>query len=155
MNFRKKRNPNVDVEELDITSLLDILVILLVFLLQNFNDSDLSVDLVEELILPYSKVKEITHNALVLQGNAKQDIYINNKLVGNLSDIEIKGEIIKTLNEIKAKESNSSVTSENSKGHVINFVFDKTLAYKHINKVLRIVDETGYTKYKFIIQGDQ
>ena len=44
-NRRKKREP-VDI---DITSLLDILVIMLVFLLLNYNASDLKLELVPNL----------------------------------------------------------------------------------------------------------
>ena len=43
MIVRKKRLASTEVEDVDITSLLDILVILLVFLLTSFNDSELSV----------------------------------------------------------------------------------------------------------------
>lgn len=51
---RKRRE-----SELDITSLLDILVILLVFLLKSYNSSELKVNVVDNLNLPSSESREL------------------------------------------------------------------------------------------------
>ncbi|MGH1469517.1 MAG: hypothetical protein ACRBBP_11715, partial [Bdellovibrionales bacterium] len=67
MNFKRKKKRNYEVEDIDITSLLDILVILLVFLLKSFNDSDLTLDLVNELALPYSMSRGAANNGVILQ----------------------------------------------------------------------------------------
>ena len=77
MKLRKKRKQNNDAEELDITALLDILVILLVFLLKSFNDSDLTVDLVNELSLPYSMSRTAGHHGVILQVNKKGNVFIS------------------------------------------------------------------------------
>ena len=70
---RKKEREAVDV---DITSLLDILTILLVFLLMSYNASDLQLDLTKNLEMADSNAREMTKFAPVLQVN-KHSLYID------------------------------------------------------------------------------
>src|SRR5690554_4377439 len=78
---RRKINDEVDV---DITSLLDILTILLVFLLQSYNSSDLKLDLEKNVNLADSKAREITKFAPVVQVTRDSEVYLNNKSLGRL-----------------------------------------------------------------------
>lgn len=159
MNFRKKRRkPNNDVEDMDITSLLDILVILLVFLLKSFNDSDLTVDLVNELALPYSLSRVGANTGLILQVNKKGNVFINADVIGNMSNPNTFNKIRASLNkEYKEKMQLALKGKKPSKDatQLINFVFDKGLKYASINKIMDVTSETGFGKYKLIIQGEE
>ena len=86
MKIKNNSRSRLKFDELDITSLLDILVILIVFLLKSFNDSDLSIDLVNELSLPYSMSRVGAEDGLIVQVNKKYNVFINNDLLGNLKD---------------------------------------------------------------------
>lgn len=149
MRIRKRRN--TESEELDITSLLDILVILLVFLLKSYNSSDLSVDLVEELALPYSYSQGITNLGVVLQVNKGKNVFVNNELVGNLEGSNREqSKIIKRLKD--EYETNKKSKSIN-KPELINLVFDKTLKYEYIDQVIQYANDSGFLNYKLIVQG--
>ena len=149
MKPRKRRN--TDSEEIDITSLLDILVILLVFLLKNFNSSDLTVDLVSELSLPYSFSQGITNLGVVLQINKFKEVYINNEFMGNF---EGSADTEKTVRErLKKEYKKSQARAKNAKSQIINLVLDKTLKYQFIDQILQLSNETGFSSYKLIVQG--
>lgn len=150
--FRKKRRHS-KVEEIDITSLLDILVILLVFLLKSFNDSELSVEIANELSLPYSLSRAAGNTGTILQVNKAQDVYINSEAIGNLSSLEIDEKLVSFLN--KEYERRSEKVTKSKKGYIINFVFDKELEYKVINRIMDLSSRTGFNKYKLIIQGEE
>jgi len=157
MNFRKNRKKaSVDVEEFDITSLLDILVILLVFLLKSFNDSELTLDLVNELALPYSQSRSQAEHGVIVQVNKRKEIYLNEKPMGT-----IQGDGLITLSKklnSEFKESNAKLKSKGLKAtdnKLVNLVFDQGLSYLYINKVLDVVSDAGYGQYKLIVQAPE
>lgn len=153
MKFRnKKRNKNLEVEEFDITSLLDILVILLVFLLKSFNDADLTVDLVNELALPYSISRSATNNGVILQVNGKRNVFINTDIIGNLESLKT----VAKVKQLLANEYEERIKKDkNNKDQLINFVFDKGLSFAEIDKIMNMTSEVGFSKYKLIIQGEE
>jgi biopolymer transport protein ExbD len=152
MRLRRKRKSKVDVEEIDITSLLDILVILLVFLLKSFNDSGLTIDLVNELALPYSMTRGVAHNGVVLQMNKNKELYLNSKLIGLLDAENTKSKLEQKLTILYQEKLS---TSKEQKSQIINFIFDKGLQYVDIHKVLDLSSNAGFSKYKLIVQGTE
>ncbi len=156
MKIRKKRKSS-QVEEIDITSLLDILVILLVFLLRSFNDSELSVDIANELALPYSVSRAGAQHGIILQVNQQKNIFINTDIVGNLNDGEtlntLKSELLKRY-KIK-KDQVDSNKQKKEESFLINLIFDRGLTYETINDVMTTAAESGFGKYKLIIQGQE
>lgn len=158
MRFRQnKKSRNFEVEEFDITSLLDILVILLVFLLKSFNDAELTVDLVNELALPYSLSRSATNNGVILQVNAKKNIFVNTEVVGNMDSPTT----FPKVRELLSKEYKERVAKlkpedkEKGKDQLINFVFDKSLKFVDIDKIMNVTSDIGFSKYKLIIQGEE
>lgn len=153
MKFKQQRKKrNVEVEEFDITSLLDILVILLVFLLKSFNDAELTVDLVNELALPYSLSRSATNNGVILQVNNKRNVFLNTQVVGNLNNSNTSKKIMQILSkEYKSLEKKRG----KEKAQLINFVFDKTLKFKEIDQIMNLTSNVGFSKYKLIIQSQE
>ena len=153
MRMFKKRKKGVEVEEIDITSLLDILVILLVFLLKSFNDSDLTLDLVNELALPYSLSRAAANNGVIVQVNKKKNVFLNTDVVGNLNDPDtlsnLKALLLKKYSQIK------SLQKEPKEKQLINLVFDKGLKYSVVDEVMRVSTDSGFSQYKLIIQGKE
>lgn len=157
MKFRKK-SKIVDVEELDITSLLDILVILLVFLLQSFNSSDLTVNLAEQLALPLSTSQNFGNLGPILQVNANLDVWLDDDRVGKVGELtDSKNKLVNILTK-KAEEIRKNVPEKDKKKDdvlFINLLFDKGLNYAIIDQVLKKCAESGFGKYKFIVQGNE
>ncbi len=157
MNFKRKKKRNYEVEDIDITSLLDILVILLVFLLKSFNDSDLTLDLVNELALPYSMSRGAANNGVILQVNKKRNVFVNTEVVGNMENPNTLPQVkLKLLKEYSKKfDRKKSEVPKADQLKLINFVFDKGLKYSDINTIMDVSADAGFGKYKLIIQGEE
>tara|TARA_Y100001970_G_C13740174_1_gene605779 strand:- start:2 stop:439 length:438 start_codon:yes stop_codon:yes gene_type:complete len=138
---RKKQNMN----ELDITSLLDILIILLVFLLKSYNPNSFKTHLADPLTPPslndYSKGKKV----LSLQVNEKKNVFINEKKIGALG-LSGTREKIRTSLMGSIKESKGS-------GEGINIIIDKKIFYKDVKVLMGIVKKVGIKKMRFIVRG--
>ncbi len=166
--FRRSKNKNdVDV---DITSLLDILVILLVFLLKNYNASDLKLDVVNDLVLPESDSKTLGNLNTLVQVDSFENVWINNKIIGQINEAngdtipflfekldEMKKVELKILAELREKPEglDKEQMIERKKNNIdkINLVFDKSLNYETIKKVMFTAKTAGFPKFKFIIQS--
>jgi biopolymer transport protein ExbD len=149
-----KRRKSTELFEVDITSLLDILVILLVFLLMNYNASDLTLDLVEKLEMANSESTKITHYAPVIQLNSEDVIFVDNKEVSRMPAGEAKAlaELEKTLKEKHATLSEKEQKAE--EGALVNLVFDKQTDYSKIEKIMETSAKVGFTQFKFIVRGN-
>ena len=144
--FSKRYRRNTDVEDIDITSLLDILVILLVFLLKSFNDSELSVELANELSLPYSLSRVAGHDGTILQVNARKQVFLNSSVIGDIASEKTKKDLVseetsrKKLAELKifTKKNNYSISikDKNSVVKLINNLFlkERNIMNKKLNK---------------------
>ena len=154
--------------DVDITSLLDILVILLVFLLKSYSASDLRVDLVENLSLPSSVTEDLGEMAVIVQINRSQNIWVNDVSIGKLSR---NGEIITNLNdklveikqqvqqEFEAKKRTPSsdepdkLQKEEDKLKRINLIIDEELPYSVMRQVMHTSALAGFPEFKFIVRG--
>ena len=81
--FARKR-AKAEPMEIDITSLLDILVILLVFLLKSYNASDLKLDLVKNLTVPDSKARKLGNHAVIIQVDKNSNVWVEKKIIGKI-----------------------------------------------------------------------
>lgn len=147
----KKREP-VDV---DITSLLDILTILLVFLLKSYNASDLKLDLVKNLEIADSDTRSLTRFAPVVQVDRQAMVFVNNKQVGRLPASGSLPALTERLKEVKAKteveQKNRSVTHNSE---LVNLVFDRDSDYEVVQRVMNDSALAGYSQFKFIVKGN-
>lgn len=151
---RRKMSQDVDV---DITSLLDILTILLVFLLQSYNSSDLRLDLEKGLELADSKVREITKYAPVLQVTKNSEVFLNNKSVGRLPASGSMNELmtaLKTQRDQTAKDNATKTANQKHNEELINLVFDKDMDYEVVQRVMNDSAHAGYSQFKFIVKGN-
>lgn len=143
---RRKREPM----DIDITSLLDVLVILLVFLLKSYNASNLKLNLVKDLTVPNSDAKKLGQHAIIIQVDSHKKLYVNKKQIGNIIS---SGENQALLSELKSLREKSRTPAE-KKAKMINLVFDQKLPYKVIKSVMHTSAIAGYTEFKFIVQGN-
>lgn len=136
--------------ELDITSLLDILVILLVFLLKSYNASNLKLDLVKSLAIPDSKARKLGAHAIVVQVDKNKDIWIDKKNIGKAFGID---KVDSLYDFLQSRRDIAGVPGV-KKAKTINLVLDKTLPYATMQKIMHTSALAGYTDFKFIVQGN-
>lgn len=156
--------------EIDITSLLDILVILLVFLLKSYNPSDLKLDVVGKLELPASDARALGSTNVMVQIDKNFEVYINNDKIGQLSTSspENVGFLYQELEKMKVVEDkkideiaakNPGVLSDEDiqkrkEAKKINFVMHKELPYGVMRKVMHTATLAGFPQFKFIVKGN-
>jgi biopolymer transport protein ExbD len=150
MFFKNTKREKKEPMEIDITSLLDILVILLVFLLKSYNASDLKLNLVENLVVPSSAAKVLGNHMIIVQVDSNKNIFVNSKEVGLVTGT---GENQALLGELKRLRVIERVPAAKMAKN-INLVFDKSLPYKVMKSVMHTSAMAGYTEFKFIVQGN-
>ena len=168
-NTRSKAKEELDV---DITSLLDILVILLVFLLKSYNASDLKLEVAKNIELPNSKSPQLGNMAVIVQVSAEKDLWINNKKIGRLpasiseekidllySALEEEGkkqdEFIKGLEETAQNNTDKgALATRKANRKRVNIVMDQSLPYEVLRKVMHTSALAGFPEFKFIVQGN-
>lgn len=156
--------------DVDITSLLDILVILLVFLLQSYSASDLRVDLVENLSLPGSVSQDLGEMAIIVQINREQKIWVNNEMIGKLTS---SGEVIPNLSQAletakkaqekefedyKARNPSSeldkeALTKKENALKRLNLILDEEIPYNVMRRVMHTAATAGFPEFKFIVRA--
>lgn len=151
--FTKKRNR--EAVDVDITSLLDILTILLVFLLMSYNASDLQLDLTTKLDMADSNAREITKFAPVLQVNREAKVFLNNKEIGRLPASGSMPELTEALKKQRAATelANKSMLHPH-KLELVNLVVDKNMDYSVVQRVMNDSALAGYSQFKFIVKGN-
>lgn len=152
MFFNKKGRHKKEEMDLDITSLLDVLVILLVFLLKSYNASDLKINLVKDLVVPKSDARVLGEHAIIVQVDSKKKIYVNKEEVGYAFGAGQNNALLERLNKLRSEIS--SDLAESKKDKKINLVFDEKISYKEMKSVMHTSAMAGYTEFKFIVQGN-
>ncbi|OUR97117.1 hypothetical protein A9Q84_12365 [Halobacteriovorax marinus] len=175
MTTRKKRRSVINKEkvelDIDITSLLDILVILLVFLLKSYNPSDLKLDVTGNLEIPESVSKKLGNSAVTIQVTRNKVVYIDNKEIGRItnskSTIVFLEKKLKDLMKINEKETQQLKARNVASGDIktlekrlqtkrqVNIVMDQELSYSLMQQVMHTSAVAGFSKFKFIVQGNK
>lgn len=152
--------------EIDITSLLDILVIILVFLLKSYNSSGIVLNVPEGIELPRSESQK-QNSAGVLVQVSPTKIWVDDKVVYDINTSPRSGSfdyggrrIVALYNELVAKKKiikQVEKTAPNAKkfSGVVNLIVDKSVKYKRLKQLLFTCAEAGFMKYKFVVMGEQ
>lgn len=157
---RSKKEPI----DLDITSLLDILVIMLVFLLKSYNATGIILNIPEDIKLPTSASSDINTQGVVVQVSEKK-IWVDDEVVLDKENPEGRTydyggrRIIPLFNILVGKKNLvkriEKATPEAQKfSGVVNLIVDKKIKYSEIKKILFTSAEAGYMSYKFVVLGE-
>ncbi len=147
--------------DLDITSLLDILVILLVFLLKSYDATGIILNVSEEITLPSSMSQSMSTNGVVVQVSPGK-IWIDDKEIVNEESRNVRSggvirplfdELVAKKNEIKSIQK--SVENAPKFTGLVNLIIDKSLKYNYVKMIMRTCAEAGYQKYKFVVRGEE
>lgn len=151
---RHKEREAVDV---DITSLLDILTILLVFLLKSYNASDLKLDLQKGLDMADSDARAMTRYAPVVQVNKESKVFLNNKEIGRLPASGQMPVLTEALKKAKAgieADNKKKPANQQTNIEMVNLVFDKEMDYAIVQRVMHDSALAGYSQFKFVVKGN-
>ncbi len=145
-----------EIEEVDITSLLDILVILLVFLLKSYNASSLKVDLVKDINLVNSEARDLGQFAPVVQVTENFDFYVDNELLTNINNGNFEKVFNGKLSEIRQKEIAKFGEKKHKelKFNNINIVLDQDMPYSTLDRIMNVASTHEYENFKFIVKGN-
>ncbi len=150
--------------DLDITSLLDILVIMLVFLLKSYNSSGVTFNIPKDISLPQSASQTINTMGVNVQ-ISPTTIWVDSKVVLDTKESTPKSydrggkRILPLYDELVAKRKmiqeveKASPQAKKFSG-IANLLVDKSLKYSYLKKVLYTIAEAGYSKYKFVVLGE-
>lgn len=164
IRHKKKRSPKGPID-VDITSLLDILVILLVFLLKSYNSSGIVIDIPDGITLPTSESQNYNNPGVMVQVS-EDKIWVDRKLVldsGNLPARvydQGKRRIIPLFNELVKKREEIEAVSKSTNGATkfsgnANLVIDKSIKYSYMKRLMYTCAEAGFKEYKFIVMGQE
>jgi len=136
---RKKREPL----DLDINSLLDILVILLVFLLKSYNPSDLFIDLPQRMKLPPSETISLGRKFVTLKVLDEKNVWVEFDKVDMADQKKFLGLLKQERDKIPNKKDQK----------FLNLVMDTELPYEVVKKVMDLTSDLGFEHFKLIVQG--
>ncbi len=152
----------MSVFDIDITSLLDILTILLVFLLQSYNSSGVIINVPKGIELPKSSSESLNNFGVNIQVSKTQiwvdDVEVLNSDTASESQVFDEGgrrivplfnELIKIKETIKASEKLSPDAKKFS--GVANLVVDKSLKYNYLKRVMYTCAAAGFKEFKFVV----
>jgi biopolymer transport protein ExbD len=163
-SIRNRKKARREATNIDITSLLDILVILLVFLLKSYNSSGVVLNVPKGITLPDS-VSETANNAGIMIQVSKEKIYVDDETVLDIEKppAKIYSEggrmIIPLYNELVKKKEETKVLAKqapikNFTG-IANLIIDKSLKYSYVKKIMYTCAAAGFKEYKFVVLGEE
>ena len=161
----QRKHKRKGIVEIDITSLLDILVILLVFLLRSYNTSGIQMTVPKGIELPRSESQAINTAGVQIQVS-KDKIWVDNSTVletenipemvydqGGKRIVPLFNELIKKKEEIKNIAKMES-TAQPFSG-LANLIIDKSIKYEYVKKVMYTCAEAGFKEFKFVVMGEE
>ena len=156
MLFRLRRKKDKKVE-LELTSLIDIVVILLVFLIQTSVISKLDLTVRENIELPDSNSIDGAKRGITIQVDRNLQVYVEDQkleLSPGVLWTNSNADIIKSkIQGLKASLEEVIKKSENTErlDLVMNLVMDKELDYLHIQNFMSLAVSVGIQQFKFIV----
>lgn len=157
---RKKK----EVIDLDITSLLDILVILLVFLLKSYSSSGQVINVPKDITLPISESQMISSSGTIVQVSANS-LWVDNKEILTYSKnksiksaMDRSRRIIPLLTNLRKRKAEierlAKLAPKAQKfTGTINLLVDKSIKYSFLQKIMHTCASAGFSKFKFVVLG--
>jgi biopolymer transport protein ExbD len=153
--------------DIDITSLLDVLTILLVFLLQSYNSSGVIINVPKGIELPRSASESLNNFGVNVQVS-KTNIWVDDKEVlnsdtasasqvfdeGGRRIVPLFNELVRVKETIKQSEKLSPDAVKFS--GIANLVVDKSMKYDYLKRVMYTCAAAGFKEFKFVVltEGD-
>ncbi|MGD8757597.1 MAG: biopolymer transporter ExbD [Deltaproteobacteria bacterium] len=153
---RKARNSKHFVPpKLQITSMMDMFTIILIFLLFSFSNKPETMSLQKDLKLPESTA-DLDYNENINLVLSQTSLELGGKVIGSVKDGRIIGLDPQNLKNSKLYErlrstregSDDLSGDDTTKPHIL-FLCDKRLPFKTINSVVKAAAMAGYPNFQF------
>jgi len=143
--------------KLQITSMMDMFTIILIFLLFSFSDNPETISIDKNVELPKSTAKmDYSDNIRITL--SRDSVKIGDEVVANIEDGKIVGIdaekpeeslLFKRLKELEAGTNDEEV--ETGKNRHILFFCDRRLSFKTINGIIKTAGSAGYPNFQFAV----
>ncbi|MBU1169312.1 MAG: biopolymer transporter ExbD [Proteobacteria bacterium] len=149
---RKAAKPFIP-PKLQITSMMDMFTIILIFLLFSFSNNPEQMDLDSEMSLPQSTSK-LDYKDSIRLVLSKNELKLDGNVVATLENDSIVG--LETLyDELKkyrdiADELKKNENEEDRKEHIL-FLCDKEHSFKVVNAIVKTAGRAGYPNFQFAV----
>jgi biopolymer transport protein ExbD len=157
-----------EIIDIDITSLLDILVIMLVFLLKSYNSSGVVLNIPKDVKLPMSNSSSLNSTGVNIQ-ISPSNIWVDDTSIVSFRDIRrfperkldhgekriipLYNKLVKMKRRVKQIEKSSPQAKKFS--GLVNLIIDKSIKYDLIKKIMYTCADAGYQRYKFVVMGEK
>lgn len=153
MALGKRQKKPFIVPKLQITSMMDMFTIILIFLLFSFSNNPETLDLDQEVFLPESSSK-LDYKDSIRMVLTKTDLKLDGEVIstvkeGVLEDSTILYEKLKNYRET-ADKLRDALPDEEKKEHIL-FMCDKTHSFKTINSIVKTAGRAGYPNFQFAV----
>lgn len=154
---RIRRSSTFIPPKLQITSMMDMFTIILIFLLFSFSDNPDTLSIEKDLMLPGSNAK-LDYNDNVRLVLSRSSLKIGDDVVSKVEDGNVVGldpnkledsELYKRLSAHREKDAFVKGPEGNQKNETILFLCDKRLDFKTINTVIKTAGIAGYPNFQF------
>lgn len=160
--YRKKYlcdSGTMEASDVNITALLDILVVLLFFLILSFNPTDLDLGFTKNITMPKSLARDLGNSAVIIQITANREFYLGPNKIGsldNVSDLKIIHQELKKAKQDQTERFGklSQDLATNHDASNINLVFDQDVVYATIEEVMNVASQEGFKQFKLIVMPE-
>ena len=154
---KKSHTGKFTAPKLQITAMMDMFTIVLIFLLFSFSDKPETMNLDRELDLPRSTAK-MDYNDTIKMVLSRENLKLNDMVVAQLENGKVAG-----LNPDRPKESDlyrelsafrtalDTSEEEEKKGKHILFFCDRQIPFKTINSVMKTAGMAGFPDFQFAV----
>ncbi len=156
-----------EVMDIDITSLLDILVILLVFLLKSYNSSGQVLTVPKGVDLPISESRLVSTSGTIVQVSPTS-LWVDDREILTYkgdqrainSALDRSNRIIPLLINLRKKKAEiERLAKQAPKAKPftgkVNLLVDKTVKYSFLQKVMHTSASAGFSQFKFVVLGTE
>lgn len=161
----KSHLKKIKVSDLDITSLIALCTILLCFLIQTYDVTNVQIDIPYEISLSKSVSKDFHHPAVLVQVSVSK-IWVDRVLVLDASNTnenfqdEDGKRIVPLFDELVKKREKLLHTAQAIPHSVpfsgqISLVVDRSVKYSYLKKLIYTASKAGFKEYKFIVRGQE
>ena len=134
-----------------LTSMVDMFSMLVIFLLQTFSSSP-EILVMKGLDLPHSTTPSVVKEATVLSINRDGNLYLDQKLVGKVNDINKKpDELLNKLNLIKKQWVSTHTTPFSGE---INLQADRDVDSASVSTVMAILTTSQFQAIQLAVMGN-
>ncbi|MFB1479806.1 ExbD/TolR family protein [Corallococcus sp. RDP092CA] len=157
---RKEREAASEVKELNITAMMDMMTIILVFLLKSFASSSAAITASEDVRPPVSSTRATPKDTVAITITPKNILVGDREVVrlkdGRIPENQLQGRLVLGLNEQLKKEvaKLKYIADRNPAApftHELSVIADKMVPYDLLLTVLYTAGENELQNYRFIV----